>query len=68
MLIRALQETFENLLGSESYQRNSDEMLTKFTTSNYAENPIFHLMSRIRLAHTGVSMGNWNTMDVHLRS
>ena len=34
--IQALQETFQNILVSESYQRNRDEMLKKFHTSNSA--------------------------------
>ena len=41
MGIQALQESFQNILGSESYLRNSDEMLKKFHSSNSAENPIF---------------------------
>ena len=39
--IQPLQESFQNILVSESYQRNRDEMLKKFHTSNSAENPIF---------------------------
>ncbi|KAF0144516.1 MAG: hypothetical protein FD143_3385, partial [Ignavibacteria bacterium] len=30
-----------NIPGSESYLRNSDEMLKKFNSSNSGENPIF---------------------------
>ena len=41
MSIQALQESFQNILVSESYQRNRDEMLKKFHTSNSAENPLF---------------------------
>ncbi|KAF0144514.1 MAG: hypothetical protein FD143_3383 [Ignavibacteria bacterium] len=41
MSIQALQESFQNILVSESYQRKRDEMLKKFHTSNSAENPLF---------------------------
>ena len=39
--IQGLQETFENILGTGSYQRYRDEMVKQFNTSNSAENPIF---------------------------